>query len=94
MQQLVEGETVVDPTVVSRLVGRPRVGDPLEALSDRERQVLALVAAGLSSQAIAARLGCDEGGPQGARLHASWRRRRLRQQLIRRLRRPCAGAGR
>ena len=55
-----EGETVVDPTIVSTLFGRRRKQDPLAALSERERETLALVAEGLSNKAIAARLSVAE----------------------------------
>jgi DNA-binding NarL/FixJ family response regulator len=51
-----EGETVVDPTIVSTLFGRRRREDPVTQLSPRERDVLALVAEGLSNKAIAERL--------------------------------------
>ena len=51
-----EGETVVDPTIVSRLLGRQRRHDPLAGLTVREREVLGLVAEGYSNGAIAARL--------------------------------------
>ncbi|NUR78479.1 MAG: response regulator transcription factor [Thermoleophilia bacterium] len=51
------GGSVLDPSVVSQLVGRRRPGhDPLDDLSDREREVLALMAEGRSNRAIAERL--------------------------------------
>jgi DNA-binding NarL/FixJ family response regulator len=60
LRRVVEGETVVDPTIVSRLLGRKRHQDPVETLSFREREVLALAAEGLSNRAIAARLTVNE----------------------------------
>jgi DNA-binding NarL/FixJ family response regulator len=60
LRRLADGETVIDPTIVSRLVGRARREDPLAQLSPREREVLALVAEGLSNKAIASRLYVTE----------------------------------
>ncbi len=50
------GDVVVDPEVVSLLVRRTREHDPLDELTDREREVLALMAEGRTNQAISARL--------------------------------------
>jgi len=52
-----EGGSVVDPEVVDALLGRRREANPLEALTERERDVLALMAQGRSNQAIGDRLG-------------------------------------
>ena len=56
LRRITEGECVVDPTIVSRLFHRPRGPSPLDDLSDREREVLGLMAEGRSNQAIAERL--------------------------------------
>jgi len=60
LRRLADGETVIDPTIVSRLVGRRRREDPLAELTQREREVLSLVAEGMSNRAIAARLFVTE----------------------------------
>jgi DNA-binding NarL/FixJ family response regulator len=56
LRTVARGGTVIDPAVVAGLVSRRRARDPLDALTDRERQVLALMAEGRSNQAIAQRL--------------------------------------
>ena len=56
LRRITEGETVIDPTIVSRLVGRQRRENPLTELTPRESEVLGLVAEGLSNGAIASRL--------------------------------------
>ncbi len=55
-----EGGSALDPEVVSQLLGRRRNDDPLEELTDREREVLALMAEGRSNKAIAAELVVTE----------------------------------
>jgi len=56
LRRLVDGETVIDPTIVSRLMGRRRQPDPLSSLTEREREVLGLIAEGMSNRAIADRV--------------------------------------
>jgi len=56
VRRIADGGSVLDPDVVSRLIGRRRRDDPLERLTPREREVLELMAEGRSNQAIADRL--------------------------------------
>ena len=58
--RIAAGETVVDPAIVDRLLGRPRREDPLAELSERERDILGLMAEGLSNFGIAQRLVVSE----------------------------------
>jgi DNA-binding NarL/FixJ family response regulator len=56
-----EGGSVLDPSVVAQLVERPRSGpDPLEDLTEREREVLSLMAEGRSNRAIGQQLFITE----------------------------------
>ncbi|ETK37788.1 response regulator transcription factor [Microbispora corallina] len=56
IRRVAAGEVVIDPELVSRLVGRRREHDPLAELTDREREVLALMAQGLTNAALAKEL--------------------------------------
>jgi len=53
LQRIAEGECVLDPTIVARLLRRPRRPGPLDELTEREREVLGLIAEGRSNQGIA-----------------------------------------
>ena len=50
--RIAEGECVLDPTIVARLIKRPRHRRPIDELTDRECEVLALIAEGRSNQGI------------------------------------------
>ncbi len=61
VRRVCAGGTVLDPELVGTLLGRARPdGDPLDALTDRQRDVLALMAEGRSNAAIAERLVISE----------------------------------
>ena len=61
IRRIGEGASVLDPAVVAQLVGQRRKGDtPLEDLTARELEVLALMAEGRSNKAIGARLFITE----------------------------------
>ena len=51
-----KGGTAIDPEVIGQLVGRRRGDDPLEELTPREREVLGLMAEGLSNRGICEKL--------------------------------------
>jgi len=52
LRRVTAGECVVDPALVSQLLGRARSHGPLDELTDREREVLRLMAEGRSNRAI------------------------------------------
>jgi DNA-binding NarL/FixJ family response regulator len=56
VRRVANGGSVIDPEVVGRLLGRPRHHSPLDELTPREREMLALMAEGRSNQGIAERL--------------------------------------
>ena len=59
--RIVNGASVIDPALVTELVSASRRNDPLAALSTREREVLALMAGGLSNGGIGRRIFVTEG---------------------------------
>ena len=56
VRRVADGGTVIDPEVVGQLMGRHRERDPLDELTPREREVLGLMAEGLSNRGICQRL--------------------------------------
>jgi DNA-binding NarL/FixJ family response regulator len=61
LERIIRGASVVDPALVQELVAARRVEDPLDVLSPRERDVLALMAEGRSNAGIARQLWITEG---------------------------------
>lgn len=59
--RIANGASVVDPALVQELVSARRRDDPLGALSTREREVLTLMAEGLSNAGIGRRIWVTEG---------------------------------
>jgi DNA-binding NarL/FixJ family response regulator len=60
LDRVADGGTVVDPEVVRQLLGRRRTDGPLSTLTEREREVLALMAEGRTNGAIAEALVVSE----------------------------------
>lgn len=56
VRRVASGGSAIDPTIVSTLLSKRRIGDPLSRLTPRERQVLELMASGHSNQGIADRM--------------------------------------
>ena len=63
--RVVAGECVIDPTIISRLVGKPATASSLGELTARERDVLELIAEGRTNRAIAQRLFLSEKTVEG-----------------------------
>jgi DNA-binding NarL/FixJ family response regulator len=61
LERISRGGSVVDPAIVRELVAAQRVDDPLDELTPREREVLALMAEGRSNAGIAHQLWVTEG---------------------------------
>jgi serine/threonine-protein kinase len=59
VRRVAAGGSVIDAEVVGRLLGRPRAHSPLDELTPREREILQLMAEGLSNAGIAERLVLD-----------------------------------
>jgi DNA-binding NarL/FixJ family response regulator len=56
LRRIDEGECVLDPTIVSRLIGRPREDSPIDELTARELEILSLMAEGHSNEGICKKL--------------------------------------
>jgi DNA-binding NarL/FixJ family response regulator len=61
LERIAKGGSIVDPALVQELVASQRRNDPLSELSEREREVLAMMAEGRSNAGIARRLWVTEG---------------------------------
>ncbi|BEL10193.1 response regulator transcription factor [Actinoplanes sichuanensis] len=61
LRRVAEGGTVLDPEVVAQLLVRRRRDDPMRSLTPREREVLGLMAEGMSNTAIARKMVVTDG---------------------------------
>jgi serine/threonine-protein kinase PknK len=61
LDRIIHGGSVIDPALVHELVAARRANDPLDELTTREREVLALMAEGRSNAGIAHALVVTEG---------------------------------
>ena len=64
LRRVANGGSALDPLVISRLLAAGRDDGPLKPLSPRERDVIQLVAEGLSNRAVAERLGISLGSTE------------------------------
>jgi DNA-binding NarL/FixJ family response regulator len=60
IRRVAAGQSVVDPAIIRRVLGRLRQDDPIAHLTDREHEILSLMAEGRSNRAIAERLVLSE----------------------------------
>lgn len=60
LKRVTEGECVLDPTIVARLMERRRLDSPLTRLTERETQILSLIAEGRSNAGVAKALTISE----------------------------------
>jgi serine/threonine-protein kinase PknK len=76
LERIVKGGSVVDPALVQELVASRRADDPLDVLTTREREVLALMAEGRSNSGIARQIWVTEGTVE-KHVHSILRKLRL-----------------
>lgn len=65
MQVVAAGGVRIDDALIRALVDRKRINDPVQSLTDREREILRLIARGLSNTAIAKKLVVEESTIEG-----------------------------
>jgi DNA-binding NarL/FixJ family response regulator len=60
LRRVTEGECVIDPTIVARLLERRRLDSPIARLTERETEILGLIAEGRSNAGVAKALTISE----------------------------------